>query len=351
MPTLDNLLKRMVQEGASDLHLDAGFPPQIRVQGELKILEGNPLAADEVKELGYSILSQKQITKIEEEKELDTSFGIKDLGRFRTNLYWQRGSLGVVIRYLSFVIPSCEELGIPEVIVEMAMRRHGLLIISGPANTGKSTTLAALIQAIAKNKPTKIVTIEDPIEYLHRHQKSTIVQREVGVDTLSPRGAMRSLLRQDPDVMMIGEMRDLETIHTALTLAQTGQLVLGTLHNTDAMQAINRIVDAFPPEQQDQVRLQLSLVLIGVVVQQLVPTVDEKKRVLALEILKNNSAVQNLIRKNEIHQILSIMQTGGEQGMRTMEKSLRHLYEQGIITVNEYEKRSPERKERGRKRG
>jgi twitching motility protein PilT len=231
-------------------------------------------------------------------------------------------------------------------VIEMATQSSGLLILSGAVGSGKSTTLAALIQRIAKTRPMKIITIEDPVEYLHRHQSAAIIQREVGVDTLSPRMAMRSLFRQDPDVIMIGEMRDLETIHTALTLAQTGQLVLGTLHNTDAMQAINRIVDAFPPEQQDQIRLQLSLVLIGVVVQQLVPTVDEKKRILALEILQNNSAVRNLIRKNEIHQILSVMQTGGEEGMCTLEKSLRRLYEQGIITIGEYEKRSPERKER-----
>lgn len=348
MPTLGGLLQKMVQQGASDLHLNAGFPPQIRIEGAIRVLEGDPLTAAEVKELGYSILSQKQIVTIEEEKELDASFGVEDLGRFRMNLYWQRGSLGAAIRYLSFVIPSCEELGIPETVIEMAMQSSGLLILSGAVGSGKSTTLAALIQRIAKTRPMKIVTIEDPVEYLHRHQSATIIQREVGVDTLSPRMAMRSLFRQDPDVIMIGEMRDLETIHTALTLAQTGQLVLGTLHNTDAMQAINRIVDVFPPEQQDQIRLQLSLVLIGVVVQQLVPTVDEKKRVLALEILQNNSAVQNLIRKNEIHQILSVMQTGGEEGMCTLEKSLRRLYEQGIITIGEYEKRSPERKEQAR---
>lgn len=346
MPTLDELLKKMVQQGASDLHLNAGFPPQMRIGGAIRVLEGDPLTAAEVKELGYSVLSQEQIAVIEGEKELDTSFGRKDLGRFRMNLYWQRGSLGAAIRYLSFVIPSCEELGIPEKVIEMAMQSSGLLILSGAVGSGKSTTLAALIQRIAKTRHMKIVTIEDPVEYLHHHQSATIIQREVGVDTLSPRRAMRSLFRQDPDVIMIGEMRDLETIHTALTLAQTGQLVLGTLHNSDAMQAITRIVDVFPPEQQDQVRLQLSLVLIAVVVQQLVPTVDEKKRVLALEILQNNSAVQNLIRKNDIHQILSVMQTAGEQGMCTLEGSLRHFYEQGIISAHEYEKRSPERKER-----
>ncbi len=340
MSSLQDLLKKVVQEHASDLHLNAGFSPQIRIQGELKLLDPNPLTAENVKELCYPFLSEKQITQIETEKELDTSFGIKELGRFRLNLYWQRGSLGAAIRYLPFVIPSCEELGVPETVIEMAMQNSGLLIISGAVSTGKSTTLAALIQRIAKTRPMKIVTIEDPIEYLHRHRSATIIQREVGVDTLSPRLAMRSLFRQDPDVIMIGEMRDLETVHTALTLAQTGQLVLATLHNTDALQAINRIVDVFPAEQQDQVRLQLSLVLVGIVVQQLVPAADKKNRVLALEILKNTPAVQNLIRKNEIPQILSVMQTGGEHGMATMEKSLSSLYATEVISRQEYESRS-----------
>ena len=245
MSSLEDFLKRAVQEGASDLHLNAGFPPQIRVHGELKLLDPQPLTPAYVKELCYSVLSEKQIAKIEEEKELDTSFGVKDLGRFRMNLYWQRGSLGVSIRYLPFVVPSCEELGIPEVVIEMAMENNGLLIVSGAVSTGKSTTLASLIQRIAKTRAMKIVTIEDPVEYLHRHQsETTIIQREVGVDTLSHKMAMRSLFRQDPDVMMIGEMRDLETIHAALTLAQTGQLVLATLHNTDAVQALSYEIDA-----------------------------------------------------------------------------------------------------------
>ncbi|MBI1976417.1 MAG: PilT/PilU family type 4a pilus ATPase [Candidatus Omnitrophica bacterium] len=342
MPVLEELLRKMVEEKASDLHLNAGFPPQIRVQGKLKLIDIHPLAPVQVQRLVYAVLSQEQTARIEREKELDTSFGIKELGRFRINLYWQRGSLGAAIRYIPFVIPSCEELGIPATVMDLAMQRNGLLIISGAVSTGKSTTLAALIQRIATTRPMKIVTIEDPIEYLHRHQSATIIQREVGVDTLSHHLAMRSLFRQDPDVMMIGEMRDLETVHTALTLAQTGQLVLATLHNTDAVQAISRIVDVFPAEQHDQIRLQLSLALIGVVVQQLVPSADGKGRVLALEILKNTSPVQNLIRKNEIHQIQSVRQTGGDQGMCTMDKSLRRLWEQKTISFEEYQKRSPE---------
>jgi len=343
---IQELLRLMVEKRASDLHITAGLSPQLRIDGKLVTLTEFPsLTPQDTKELAYNILTDEQRAYFEEKKELDTSIGIKNLGRFRINVYRQRGSVGMAIRLLPFKIPTIEELGLPEAAKIFADKSSGLVLITGATGSGKSTTLASMIEYINSKRSCHIISIEDPIEYLHRHNKSTINQRELGTDTSSFQEAIRHVFRQDPNIVLIGELRDLETIRGALTLAETGHLIFGTLHTIDAVHAITRIVDVFPPYQQQQVRLQLSMVLVGVIVQQLIPRKDGNGRVLAVEVMNVIPAIQNLIRENNLPQIYSIIQMGKKYHMCTMNQSLVELYNKGLITWEEAYTRSTNQQE------
>jgi twitching motility protein PilT len=342
---IEGLLRLVVEKQATDLHLTVGLSPQLRLNGELILTDLPVLNLNELQKLAYSILSQEQIQRFEQEKELDTSYGISGLGRFRFNLYYQRGSIACAVRIIPYQIPLLENLGLPSVVKELVSSSAGLILVTGPTGSGKSTTLAALIEHINSFRRCHIITIEDPIEYLHKHRLATINQREIGRDTHSFADALKHVFRQDPNVVMIGEMRDLETMRAALSLAETGHLILATLHTMDATHAINRIVDVFPPHQQHQIRVQLSLVLIGVVVQHLIPRADRKGRALAVEIMKVTPAISNLIRENNLHQVYSVIQTGKKDGMTTMNMSLVDLVKQGAITAEEARRRSSEPKE------
>ena len=342
---MHNYLKLMVEKSATDLHLTAGRSPQLRIHGEIVLLEEPVLKPQEVEELAFSILDDTQIGHFRTQKELDTSYGVSGLGRFRINLFYQRGSVACAVRFIPFEIPSMQELGLPEVLKEFCTKSAGLFLVCGPTGCGKSTTLAAMIEYINQSRKCNIITVEDPIEYLHKHKFSAVNQRELGRDTHSFSEALRHIVRQDPDVIMIGEMRDLETMQSALTLAETGHLVFATLHTVDAPNSIARIIDVFPAYQQQQVRLQLSLVLLGVIVQQLIPTRDGKRRVLAYELMKATPAVKNMIRENALHQIYSVIQMGKSEGMKTMNQSLIELYRKGLISREEALKRSPDPEE------
>ena len=338
MPIPDELRKLidvMLARNASDLILTAGQPPIIRVVGDLEPLDGKNLTPDEVKRLAFSLLSLGQQDVFEHTLEMDASFGLEGIARFRLNVFQQRGSVGLVIRALPHDIPTMESLGVPEIIKKWLMIPHGIIITTGPTGSGKSTSQAAMIGELNRTKHYHVVTIEDPIEFVHSHGHCTIQQREVGRDTISFPEALRRVFRQSPDVIMIGEMRDRETFETALQLAETGHLVLATLHTGDSTQAISRIIDVFPPDQHQQVRVQLSLTLIGVLVQQLVPLLDGQGRVLATEVLECNAAVRNLIRKNELQQIYSILQTGSHEGMQTINASLLELLRMGKISLEQ----------------
>ncbi len=338
---LKDLLNLMVEKKASDLHITVGLSPQLRIDGKLVPLPDFPaLTPQDTKELAYSMLSDLQREVFEQKKELDMSFGIKKLGRFRINLYKQRGSIGMAVRLIPFNIPALDKLGLPKAVREFADRPSGLVLITGATGSGKSTTLASMIEYINSKRSCHIISIEDPIEYLHKHNKSTINQRELGTDTGSFQNAIKHVFRQDPNIVLIGEMRDLDTIKGALTLAETGHLILGTLHTIDAVHAINRIVDVFPPYQQQQVRMQLSMVLAGIIVQQLIPRKDGKGRVLASEVMNVIPAIQNLIRENSLHQIYSLIQMGKKYDMCTMNQSLADLYNKGFITWEEAFSRS-----------
>lgn len=339
-------LKLMVEKNATDLHLTAGRPPQMRIDGRLKVLDQYPdLTPQDVENLVFSILDQTLIGDFRTNKELDTSYGISGVGRFRINLYYQRGSVAAAIRFIPYDVPTMEKLGLPSILKEFAENSNGLFLVCGPTGCGKSTTLASLIEYINNTRRCHIISIEDPIEYLHKHKLATVNQRELGKDTHSFQEALRHVFRQDPDVILIGEMRDLETMQTALTLAETGHLIFGTLHTMDATNSIARIIDVFPPYQQQQVRLQLSLVLLGVIVQQLIPRKDGKGRVLAYEIMKATPAIKSMIRENALHQIYSVIQMGRSEGMCTMNQSLISLYRKGLITAEEAIKRSPHQAE------
>ncbi len=331
----------MVEKKASDLHITVGLSPQLRIDGRLVILsEYPPLTPQDTKELAYKTLTEQQRDLFEERKEMDASIGIKNLGRFRINVYRQRGSISMAIRLIPFDIPGLDKLGLPKVVKEFADKTSGLVLITGATGSGKSTTLASMIEYINSKRSCHIISIEDPIEYLHKHKKSTINQRELGVDTSSFQDAIKHVFRQDPNIVLIGELRDLETIRGALTLAETGHLIFGTLHTIDAVHTITRIVDVFPAYQQQQVRMQLSMVLVGVVVQQLIPKKDGKGRVVAVEIMNVIPAIQNLIRENSLHQIYSLIQMGRKYDMRTMNQSFAELYNKGIITWEEIFSRS-----------
>ncbi len=343
MANLHQLLKVMVEKGASDLHITTGSPPQLRIDGSLVPLKMPPLTAAETKQLCYSILTDAQKHKFEEELELDLSFGVKGLSRFRANIFMQRGAVAGAFRAIPFKVMSFEELGLPPVVNELAAKPRGLILVTGPTGCGKSTTLASIIDKINEERHEHIVTIEDPIEYLHPHKKCIVNQREVGADTKSFRTALKYILRQDPDVILIGEMRDLETVESALTIAETGHLVFATLHTNSAVQTINRIIDVFPPYQQPQVRAQLSFVLEGILCQALIPKASGTGRVLAVEVLVPNPAIRNLIREEKIHQIYSQMQVGQAKfGMQTMNQSLYSLYSRRLITLEDAMAYSPD---------
>lgn len=336
MATLYDLLKQMIDRGASDLHVTTGSPPRLRIDGKLIPIDHPPLTPVDTKNLCYSILTDAQKHRFEENNELDLSFGIKGLSRFRANIFMQRGAVAGAFRTIPFGIKTLNELGLPEIINEMIKKPRGLIIVTGPTGSGKSTTLAAMVDRINEERYDHIITIEDPIEYLHSHKRSLINQREVNADTTSFKAALKYVLRQDPDVVLIGEMRDLETIEAALTVSETGHLTLATLHTNSAVQTINRIIDVFPPHQQEQIRVQLSFVLEGIISQQLIPKKTGQGRVLAVEILIPNPAVRNLIREDKIHQIYSIMQTGqARSGMKTMNQSLLELYTKGLISYED----------------
>lgn len=332
MIQVEELCQQMIEHNASDLHLAVGVPPQLRIDGDLYPMDFKPLSPDVTKSIAYSILTESQIKEFENEKELDMSFGIKGLSRFRVNMYLDRGSVTVAIRTIPYEIAGFEELGLPRAVRDLADRPQGLVLVCGPTGSGKSTTLATLINKINLERRCHVVTIEDPIEYLHMHKSSIVNQREVFSDTHSFAQALKHILRQDPDVIMIGEMRDLETIDAALTVAETGHLVFATLHCNDATQSITRIVDVFPSHRQLQVRMQLSFVLEGVIVQKLLPKKSQNGRVLALEIMVPTPAIRSLIREDKLHQIYSAISTGGQQGMQTMNQSLHKLYRSGQIT-------------------
>lgn len=324
---LPQLLKIMVDEGGTDLHITTNSPPVIRVHGELRRIEHPALSPAETKQIIYSILNDTQKFKFEENWELDFSFGIKGIARFRANVFMQRGAVAGAFRRIPYEILSFEKLGIPSVVASMSNRPRGLVLLTGPTGSGKTTTLAAMIDKVNTERAVHIITIEDPIEYLHSHKKAMINQRELHADTKGFAEALRSALREDPDVVLIGEMRDLETIQAAITTAETGHLTFGTLHTNSASQTINRLIDVFPPHQQDQVRTQLSMNLEGIVTQALLPRADGRGRCLAVEVLIPTPAIRHLIRDNKIHQIYSSMQTGQEKyGMITFNQSLANLY-------------------------
>jgi twitching motility protein PilT len=339
--SLRNLLQELLARGASDLHLTVGERPKIRVDGDLVNSQyPKPLAPKDTLSLTYSILTEAQKKRFETDDELDFSFGVQNLSRFRGNAYKQRGCVALAIRQIPYEIQSVEKLGLPPILNKLAERPRGLVLVTGPTGSGKSTTLAAMLDKINKERRSHIITIEDPIEFIHRHQNSVVNQREVGADTRSFALALKYALRQDPDVILIGEMRDLETISAALTIAETGHLVLATLHTNSAAESVNRIIDAFPSHQQPQVRAQLSFVLEGVVTQTLIPKARGRGRVVASEVMICTPAIRAVIRDEKIHQIYSLMQAGKKHGMQTMNDSLQMLYLKNEVTLEEALKRS-----------
>ena len=339
MPNIEKLLKRMVERRASDLLIVADAPPTVRVNGGLSPLFNELLAASEARSLVYGLLNVEQVERFEKTYELDFSYLHPHLGRFRVNVHYQKGSVAAAIRYLSTRVPTFDELGLPDSVRDFAARRNGLVLVTGPAGSGKSTTLAALIHLINTERACHIITIEDPIEYIHTREKSVVEQRELYTDTHSYTDALKHVLRQSPDVILIGEMRDLETIATAITAAETGHLVFATLHTIDACQTIDRIIDSFPANQQNQIRSQLSMALQGVVSQILLPRADDTGQVVAAEVMKMTSAIGASIRNNKTSQIYSSIQTGKAYGMQTRDQALNALVQVGIVepeTISPY---------------
>lgn len=343
MASLHDFLKEMVERGASDLHVTPGVPPMIRLRGELLPLDYPPLKPQETRQLCYSILTDAQKHRFEENQELDLSFGVRGLSRFRANIFMQRGALAGAFRLIPYQIRSFQDLGLPPVVNDICVKPRGLVLVTGPTGCGKSTTLAAMLDKINTDRREHIITIEDPIEFTHQHKSCIVNQREVHQDTKGFGPALRSILRQDPDVVLIGEMRDLETVEAALTVSETGHLTFATLHTNSCVQTINRIIDVFPAHQQPQVRAQLSFVLEGVMCQSLIPTMDGRGRALSLEIMVPNAAIRNLIREDKIHQIYSQIQVGqAKSGMQTMNQSLLMLYQRRIISFDDAMARSPD---------
>src|SRR6059036_1395369 len=334
--SLSELLHRLSELGGSDLHITTGTAPLVRVHGEIRPLDGyHQLTSSETKQLAYSVLTDAQKHRFEENLELDFSFGVKGLSRFRANIFNQRGAVGAVFRAIPYEIKSFEELGLPTVVKDLCEKPRGLVLVTGPTGSGKSTTLAAVIDKINKERHEHILTIEDPIEFLHNHKSCIVNQREVNADTKGFAQALRTALRQDPDVVLVGEMRDLETIESALRIAETGHLTFATLHTNSAASTINRIIDVFPAVQQAQVRAQLSMVLEGILCQALLPRADGRGRAMVMEVLVPNAAIRNLVREDKIHQIYSAMQTGtGQTGMQTFNQGLANAYFQKLITLD-----------------
>ncbi|MFN8544314.1 MAG: type IV pilus twitching motility protein PilT [Candidatus Binatia bacterium] len=336
MPSIEAFLREMVERGGSDLHVTNAAPPMIRLHGELKPIAHPPLSATDTKNLCYSLLTEAQKKKFEEDSELDFSFGIKGCARFRGNLFLQKGALGGAFRMIPHTMPQLQQLGLPASVGLLTELPRGLVLCTGPTGSGKSTTLAAMVDKVNRERHEHIVTVEDPIEFVHEHKSCIINQREVFADTHSFTASLKHVLRQDPDIVLVGEMRDLETIEMALVVAETGHLVFSTLHTNSAVQTINRIIDVFPPHQQAQVRAQLSLVLQGVISQQLIPRKDGRGRVLSAEVMIPNAAIRNLIREEKVHQMYSQMQIGQSKfGMQTMTQALVNLVQRNLITPDE----------------
>lgn len=329
---IDHLLRSGFEHKASDIHITVGAPPVMRINGDLRRYGTDFITPDETEGMAKAIIPEKSWDLFKAKGELDFSYGIPGISRFRVNAYHQRNCISLAIRIVPTRIPTLEELELPQILKKIAEKPQGLVLVTGPTGSGKSTTLASMIQYMNETMRKHIVTLEDPIEYLHKHGNSLIDQREVGFDTNNFANGLRAALRQDPDVILVGELRDLDTIQTAITAAETGHLVLGTLHTSSAPATINRIIDVFPPNQQAQVRIQLASVLISVISQRLFPTIDKKGRKSATEILINNAAVANLIRNEKIHQIISVMQTSKVYGMHTLEMNIKELVQQGIIS-------------------
>ncbi len=327
MPTIKEIMEVATAAAASDVHITVGIPPQMRVHGNLFAMEQFPkLQPADTLEILLEVMDPQQREKFDELGEYDMSFSIPDLGRYRVNAFRQRGSVAMAFRLVDTVVPSPEKLGVPESVVNLYERKRGLILVTGPTGSGKSTTLAAIIDKINNNRDAHVITLEDPIEYLHQHKKSMVNQREIGIDSLSYDNALRAALREDPDVILVGEMRDYETISVAITAAETGHLVLSTLHTIGAASTVDRVIDVFPPHQQQQIRVQFANVLEAVISQQLIPTIDGKGRVAAFEVMHANHAVRNLIREGKSHQLTSVMQTNRKLGMITMDEAITQLY-------------------------
>ncbi|WP_313756424.1 type IV pilus twitching motility protein PilT [Tissierella sp.] len=317
---------------ASDIHITVGIPPVLRINGHLVILEEERLKPEDTKVLVYETLNENLIKELEEKGEVDTSFSSPGIGRYRVNAYKQRGSYGMALRIIPLEVPTIDDLGLPKVVKDLSRLPRGLILVTGPTGSGKSTTLASMINQINNERRCHILTLEDPIEYLHKHNQSIVNQREIGSDSMSFANSLRAALRQDPDVILVGEMRDLETISIALTAAETGHLVLSTLHTIGAAKTIDRVIDVFPPHQQQQVRIQFSSVIQAIISQQLLPKADDSGRIAAFEIMVATTAIRNLIREEKIHQIDTAIQTGAKFNMQTMDNSLLDLYKKGLIT-------------------
>ena len=331
MISLEEVLKVAKVAGASDVHLTVGLPPKMRVNGDLINMDFQKMLPPDTAAVAEEIMNDKQKAIFAEKGEFDMSFSIPMLGRYRVNVYHQRGSVAMAFRLVGTQVPSPESLGIPESVIELAQRKRGLVLVTGPTGSGKSTTLAAIIDKINQTRDAHVITLEDPIEYLHQHQMSMVNQREIGIDSGNYANALRAALREDPDVILVGEMRDFETISVAITAAETGHLVLSTLHTICAASTVDRVIDVFPPHQQQQIRIQLSNVLEAVISQQLIPTADGKGRVAAFEVMHANHAVRNLIREGKSHQLMSVIQTNRKAGMITMDEALTQLYYSGRI--------------------
>ncbi|QUH20671.1 type IV pilus twitching motility protein PilT [Alkaliphilus sp. B6464] len=327
-----NLLKIAIDLKASDLHITVAVPPIVRVNGKLQKIDNQPITPEISAKLIKDVLTQEELNKLDAKGELDLSFAYSGLGRFRVNAFKQRGSYSMALRVVALNIPTIEELGLPIITKELARKQRGLILVTGPTGSGKSTTLAAMVDLINDERNCHILTLEDPIEYLHKHKKSIVNQREIGNDSISFANALRSALRQDPDVILVGEMRDLETISTAITAAETGHLVLSTLHTLGAAKTVDRIIDVFPPHQQQQIKIQLSSVLEGVISQQLIPRADGTGRIGAYEVMATTPAIRNLIREGKSHQIQTSIQTGVKFGMRAMDQSITELYKKGLVS-------------------
>jgi twitching motility protein PilT len=324
--SIEEILAYAKRAGASDVHITVGIPPKIRVNGTLLTMETDRLMPPDTVAMANSVMNDLQRKRFEEHGEVDMSFAIPGEGRYRVNIYKQRGSVAMAFRLVDTVVPSPESLGVPHSVIDLYQKKRGLVLVTGPTGSGKSTTLAAIIDKINNNRECHVITLEDPIEYLHQHKKSIVNQREIGLDSMTYANALRAALREDPDVILVGEMRDFETISVAITAAETGHLVLSTLHTIGAASTVDRVIDVFPPHQQQQIRVQLANVLEAVISQQLIPTVDGKGRVAAFEVLHTNSAIRNLIREGKTHQITSVMQTNRKLGMITMDDALAQLY-------------------------